>query len=171
MLIALILCFGVMLIGHAQQQEREIYTALAYGDDVFEPEMWYASAVEEESRTKATWTSSEFDSVAFLDYLHFTDGIEPDAFDEFFDKEWFNVTLSNYQDWEQQSMCSSGDSLLFEFDVIFEDGLYKMRYWIVPVTPYRVAASFMVFPTDNPQAMDEYAARWSPDFASCGQNS
>lgn len=165
----LVMCFGVILVSYAQRQEREIYTALAYGDGIFAPVLWYASAAEEETRTKATWTSFELDAVAYLDYLHFDEGIAPDELSDFFDKDWFTVTLSNYQDWAQQDACASGDILLFEFDVTFEDNPYHMRYWIEPVSPYRVAARFLVFPTTDPRAMQHYAARWFPDFVSCEQ--
>jgi hypothetical protein len=167
LLVTLTLCFGMILVGQAQRSEREIYTALAYGDDVFEPDLWYASATEEETRTQASWTSYDLSAVAFLDYLHFPDGIAPEELGEFFDKDWFNGTLANYEAWEQQAVCRAGELTLYEFEVDSEGSLYRMRYWIQPVSRERVAALFLVFPVDDPASMDDYATRLFPELVSC----
>ena len=168
-LVAFTLCFGMILVANAQRQEREIYTVLAYGDEVFEPDLWYASATEEETRTQARWTSYDLNAVAFLDYLHFPDGIAPEEIGGFFNKDWFNGTLGNYEAWEEQTACRQGDLLLYEINVDSEGSPYRMRYWIHPVSLQRIVALFIVFPVDNTDSMDEYSARLFPELTSCEQ--
>ena len=45
LIILVVLLAGALVVGQAQDKPaREIYTALSYGDSVFEPESWLVSA-------------------------------------------------------------------------------------------------------------------------------
>ena len=53
-IILVVLLSGALLVSRAQDKPtREIYTVLSYGDSVFEPDKWLASAREEAGRTTA----------------------------------------------------------------------------------------------------------------------
>jgi hypothetical protein len=147
---------------------REIYTVLAYGDDVFEPEVWLVSAASEQaSRTTAQWTADSMQAVAYVDYLHFDEGATAKAIHDYFDEDGWEVILSNYEEFEQTNRCSLDDLDLYEYDVTFEGEPYLMRYWIEKVSDSRVAAANLVFREDDVALMDEYAARFFPDLISC----
>jgi hypothetical protein len=147
---------------------REIYTVLAYGDEVFEPDVWLVSAASEQaSRTTVQWTADSMQAVAYVDYLHFDDGATAKAIAEYFDDEGWAVILSNYEDSERTALCTSDDLKLYEYAVTFEGDPYLMRYWIEQVSDTRVAAANLVFREDDIEIMDEYAARFFPDLISC----
>lgn len=178
LILTLIVLFGATVL-HAQGEtaerpEREIYTVLAYGDDVFEPELWYASASEEAARTTATWfprPESGFGSaVAFADYLHFDSGYSKEGLRELFDDAWFDVTLANYDSHTLTLECEQGDLRLFEFSLRFDDADYLMRYWVEAHTETRVMAMYIVFPARDVAArrtLEDYAQRLYPDFPAC----
>jgi hypothetical protein len=147
--------------------EREIYTALSYGDDVFEPDIWYASASEEGSRTRATWRADGLGGVAFLDYLHFDEGILFSQIDAVFDDGWFNATLANYSVWRENTRCDLGDLRLIEFSLQTNNIKYEMRYWLEIVNDYRVLSMFIVFPAADKANLDDYADRLFPELSSC----
>src|SRR5262245_19692712 len=130
-IILLVLLGGVLLMARAQdsttdetQPEREIYTVLGYGDDVFEPDIWYASAAEEPTRTTTTWRADGIGGVAYADYLHFDEGIRPSQYDAVFDKNWFDVSLSNYNVWRENTRCDLGDLRLIDFSLQTNDIKY-----------------------------------------------
>jgi hypothetical protein len=171
-LLTLILAFSLfsawmVTAQQSQTEQREIYTALAYGEEVFEPDIWLASAAERADRTVAQWDAADLNAVAYVEYLHFTDGIERDAVDDFFNDEWFKVTLVNYESWERSATCTIGLTHLDEFAVKFEGKPYTMRYWTQSVSETRVLALSLVFPAEDQESLDMYAKRLFPDAADC----
>jgi len=169
-----VLLCGLSVIGLAQDDEgsetppREIYTVLGFGDSAFETDVWRASATEEIGRTSATWSGDEFGALAFLEYLHTADTLTPEIFPEYFDLDWFEVTLGNYDTWQETETCTAEDgSVIYDFDVTNNDIDYVMRYWIIEDRPQRVIAAFLVFPTENLDVFEQYAERFMPDYANC----
>ncbi|MCB9450577.1 MAG: hypothetical protein H6672_04015 [Anaerolineaceae bacterium] len=151
---------------------REIYTALAFGEAIFEPDIWLASASEKPDRTTAEWRADPLLGLAFLDYLHFDDGITPEDADAFFTSDWFEVTFSSYQSWEKRATCVFDNHLtLREFAFVFDDAPYTMRYWTQYINENRVSALFLLLPSDQPELMETYAERLYPAGYSCGMNS
>lgn len=151
---------------------REIYTALAFGERVFEPDVWLASASEKSDRTTAEWRADSLLGLAFLDYLHFDDGVTPEDAEAFFTPDWFEVTFSSYQSWEKRATCVFDNRLtLREFAVVFDDTPYTMRYWTQYIHENRVVALFLLLPTDQPELMATYAGRMYPMAYACEMGS
>jgi len=149
--------------------EREIYTVLHYGDAVFEPDVWLASAGEEDIRSNATWRADSLGAVAFATYLHFDDGVPADVMTSFFNDDWFKTTFTNYTGYHELEHCDAQGMTLYEFSVLVNDAKYMMRYWIQPINDTRILAFFIVLPTTDEKSLDKYAALLYPDFASCKQ--
>ncbi|MBZ0297996.1 MAG: hypothetical protein K8L99_35915 [Anaerolineae bacterium] len=169
---------GLAAVVHAQDTgtaEREIYTVLNYGEDVFEPDLWFTSATESASRTTATWTakpdSGFAGGLAYADYLHFDDSYSMDGLDTMFSDDWFDGILANYESYSSTISCGEMDSLrLYEFAVVSNDENYIMRYWVEPASEDRVMAMFLVFPAKDVEArrmMEDYARRLFPDLPAC----
>jgi hypothetical protein len=172
LLIVVVLMSAVVLAAHAQSTpEREIYTVLHYGDDVFEPDVWLASAAEEASRTTATWRAESLGAVAFASYLHFDEGVTPDTVKKFFTNEWFNGSFTNYQGFREMTHCDVQDVTVHEFSMLVNNQKYMMRYWIKPVSDTRILTIFIVFPTKDQVQLDEYAQKLFPDVISCANHS
>jgi hypothetical protein len=166
----LILAFLIMVACTPQEQaKREIYTALEYGDDVFEPELWFANAAEEATRTTAQWTSFELKAVSFLEILDFDQDMDQAGIEAYFNTAWFTGAFANYEGWGQSAACRFGDTMLFEFNMDSEGRPYALRYWVQPINARRVVAVFITLPLDVPDLMNTYAARMFPDAASCAQ--
>jgi hypothetical protein len=153
--------------GQESPPRREIYVALAYGDDIFEPEMWHASAHEEAAQTTALWESDDYGALGFLEYLHFDDGVTEELLKTTFDHDWFEVTFENYDSWEQVAQCQYDGTTLYEFDVLNNDIAYRMRYWIRVETETRAITFFLIFPADQMETLDNYSARFDPVAVSC----
>jgi hypothetical protein len=149
------------------QRWREIYTVLAYGDGVFEPDTWLASAEENADRTTATWSNDTLGALAYAEYLHFDGGVTPEGIDKYFSDDSFKVILSNYEQWERTALCSRNGLTLREFAVTNNQIDYRLRYWTKAAGPTRVLALFIVFPKDKPHELDTYAKRLFPDLVSC----
>jgi hypothetical protein len=167
----MVLCCGVVVINAQDDlflEEREIYTALSYGDEVFEPELWLASATESEVATTATWSSPSLGAVSYLDYRHYDEGTTTEEIDALFDNTWFEAVFANYATWQKTAVCYDGDVTLHEFDLTNGDILYNMRYWVEPVEDFtRVRAHFIVFPNSYLPELDEYSERLFPDLPAC----
>lgn len=150
----------------AEGSRREIYTVLAYGDDLFEPELWLAQATEHEDRTTGSWVSADLGGLAYADYLHFPSGIEdPEAF---FDEAWFEVTFENYDFWALIDRCEFEDGTTLRlFDVKDDGNEYWMRYWTRQETETRVLAFFLVFPKTSGANLEKYSERFAPETTSC----
>lgn len=167
LLLIVMLCLGAGVL-HAQDGDsrRDIYTVLAYGDDVFEPELWLAGAQESVSRATATWSSDELGGLAFADYLYFADGFS--SLEDVFDEEWFLITLENYDSWKLNHECAFDDSAeLRVFDVTSNDLEYTMHYWTRVEDETHLLAFFLVIPKDQPDVLAEYSERFAPTMASC----
>ncbi len=181
LILVLLLISGSML--HAQEvgveesdlPQREIYTVLAFGEDVFEPERWYTSAAESAGRTTATWTakaeSGFVGALAYADYLHFDGGYTSEGLTELFNDAWFDGVLANYESHTSTTACQSEDGLmLFEFTVNSDGTPYTMRYWVEPVEETRVMALFIVFPAGDVAArrlLETYAQALYPALSIC----
>src|SRR5690606_1896161 len=169
--ILVIIALLVVGIQAARSQEnqarREIYTALAYGDSIFEPETWRASAREETTKTVALWESDQHGAIGYLEYLHFDGGLTEEVIENTFDDHWFEITFQNYASWEEVAKCRFDDMTLFEFDMLNNDIEYRMRYWIRPETETRLITFFLVFPTEQMEALDDYSARFDPAGTTC----
>jgi hypothetical protein len=162
------LCVIAILVVRAQDApQREIYTALKYGDDIFEPDVWLASAEEETSRTTATWTAHSLDALAFVSFLHFDNGIKPEALDAFFNDDWFKGTFSNYKGYREMNRCHKHDLILHEFSMLVNNLKYTMHYWIRPISDTRVLALFVIFPTTDRDKLDDYGKKLFPDLINC----
>lgn len=152
-----------------EPEEREIYTALAYGDDVFEPELWLASATESEVTTTVTWSTTAYGALSYLDYRHYDDGITADEITTVFDNTWFESVFANYSSWRKVAVCYDEDVTLHEFELTSGESQYNMRYWVEPAEDFtRVRAQFVVFPNSYLPELDEYSERLFPDLPACG---
>jgi len=171
--VLVVLLCSVALI-HAQDdaeefEEREIYTALAYGDDVFEPELWLASAAESEVTTTVTWNAVAYGALSYLDYRHYDEGITADEITAQFDNTRFEATFANYASWRKVAVCYEGDLTLHEFELVNGESQYNMRFWVEPAEDFtRVRAQFIVFPNSYLPELDEYSERLFPDLPACG---
>ena len=172
-LVMVVLC-AVFVVVRAQDEAtdesetaREIYTALGYGDGVFEPDIWYASASEEPSHTQATWRADGIGGLAYLDYIHFDEGVAFSQLDAVFNDGWFNATLSNYRVWRENTRCDLGDLRLIEFNLQTNNIKYAMRYWIEIVNDTRVLTLFVVFPADDETDLNTYSESLFPELSSC----
>lgn len=170
LILIVVMCGGVMLISAQDDvfEEREIYTVLAYGDDVFEPDLWLASANESTVTTTATWSAPTLGAVSYLDYRHFDDGTTTDEITALFDNTLFEATFANYATWRKTAVCYDGDVTLHEFELTNSDIFYNMRYWVEPTEDFtRVRAHFIVFPNSFAPELDEYSERLFPDLSAC----
>lgn len=169
----ILLCFALLLLAAAPlaaqtatpgpiPEPREIYVALAFGDPVFPPADWLASAAERADRTTATWVANEYGALGHAEYLHFGGGYEAGQLDQFFDEGWFAVTLKDYDEWEQSAACTAGGMLLHEFQLVINDQPYLMRYWIQPVSPTRILTMQIVFPASQTNLLDRYSQLFAP---------
>jgi hypothetical protein len=169
----ILLVFGLLVVGiqGARSQgnlpRREIYVALAYGDAIFEPETWRASAREESAKTIALWESDEHGAIGYLEYLHFEGGLSEEIIKDTFNDNWFEISFENYASWEEVAECQFDGTTLFEFDMLNNDIQYRMRYWIRAETETRAITFFLVFPTAQMEALDEYSARFDPVGTAC----
>ncbi len=180
-LVLVVLLVSVAAVVHAQDvteettmPEREIYTVLQYGDDVFEPDLWYVSATESAARTTATWSprpEADYGSaLAYADYLHFDGGYSKDGMKELFNDAWFAGTLSSYESYTNTISCDVDDVTLYEFNLQFSGEEYAMRYWVEPVTDTRVMAFFILFPAKDVAArriLSDYAQLVYPELPVC----
>ena len=179
-LIIMILCLaGIVMVASAQDEEeapeREIYTVLDYGEDVFEPDLWYTSAAESAGRTTATWSakpeSGFVGGLAYADYLHFIGGYSLEGLEQLFDGSWFDGILVNYDSYTATIDCGTMDDLrLYEFAVNSGGQDYLMRYWVEASAEDRVMALFLVFPAKDVAArrlLEDYARRLFPDLPAC----
>lgn len=159
------------MVNAQTKRQREIYTALAYGEGIFEMDLWLASAAEQTDRTTATWVANDLGGLAYVEYLHFEEEYTSRSLERHFDDRWFDVTFENYEDWEETERCTQDDMTLIYLDMVNEiDGTeyeYKMRYWILPETSTRVAALSLVLPEDDSSNLEKYAAKLVPDFSEC----
>ncbi len=166
--ILVVLLAGALLVGRAQDKPaREIYTVLSYGDDVFEPDQWLASAKEETGRTTAEWRDDAISGLAYLGYIHFDNPIQPDQVPLVFTNDWFNAVFANYQGLIETSNCQLKDVTLHQFNVIQAGNRFSVRYWIKPISESRVLTLFLMFPTSDTAHMDTYAKKLFPDAAVC----
>lgn len=171
-MVLLVACCGVALLSAQDDlvmEEREIYTALAYGDEVFEPELWLASANESEVATTAIWNAVAYGALSYLDYRHYDEGITADEIAARFDNTWFEAAFANYATWRKVAVCYEGDLTLHEFELTNGESQYNMRYWVEPAEEFtRVRAHFIVFPNSYLPELDEYSDRLFPDLPACG---
>lgn len=160
--------------------QRELYTALAYGDDVFEPEIWRVTAAEEwPDRTRVTWTNDTgISAIGFLEYLHYEVPVTYEQRIEAYNAQWLSAVLSNYDEWEIAEYCTFDDEeiILYEIAAKNAGNDFILRYWFIGAEPAviddvegdtRVVAFFLLFPDDAMRLMDDYARRFAPDAAAC----
>jgi hypothetical protein len=146
---------------------REIYVALAFGDPLFAPGAWQASAVEQEDRTTATWRSAEYGALGYVELLHFNGGYSTDELRAWFDDSWFAVTFKTYDRWEQTAACQYDEVLVHEFTLYIDGAPFLMRYWVMPITPTRVLAFHLVFPREHRGVLADYSLRFAPTAFAC----
>jgi hypothetical protein len=146
---------------------REIYVALAFGDPLFAPGEWQASAAELDDRTTATWRSAEYGALGYAELLHFNGGYTADELRRYFDDSWFEVTFKTYDRWEQTAACRYDEVLVREFALEIDDVPFVMRYWVMPVSPTRVLAFHLVFPQEYRRVLADYSLRFAPAAFEC----
>lgn len=146
---------------------REIYTVLAYGDDVFEPDTWLASAREEPTRTTAEWRNDAIGGLAYLDYIHFDTPILETQLSDSFGPAWFDAVLFNYDEWRELATCTVDGIVIHEFSLLENNLKYTMRYWIQWVSENRVMALFVIFPTADLENLATYSERLFPNAVTC----
>ncbi|HLV34024.1 MAG TPA: hypothetical protein VKY59_02870 [Spirillospora sp.] len=187
-IVLLIAAFGAAVMAQDADEsvEREIITVLKMGDEVFEPEMWLASAGETTSYTTATFQprrEAGFSAVSFINYLHFDTGYTLDGLDDFFNDTWFEQAFAGWEELRKTNVCFNGDVTLHEFTLAYREsngGLarYVMRYWVDPISETRVRAWHIAFATTfadgttdarGRELLDEYSARMYPDFPACSR--
>lgn len=141
---------------------REIYVALGFGDPVFEPEVWRASAAEQDDRTTAAWQSAEYGALGHAELLHFDGGYTPASLNAYFDADWFDVIFKDYDEWELTGHCTYDDVIVHEFALESDSARYLMRYWVQPITPTRVLAFHLVFPAASEGLLEAYSRLFAP---------
>ena len=146
---------------------REIYTVLAFGDPVFEPEVWRASAAELDDRTTATWQAGEYGALGYAELLHFDGGYTPRSLAAWFDDAWFEVTFKDYDHWQQTAECAHKSLIVHEFSLDHGGTRFAMRYWIMPVSPTRVLAFHLVFPQGRARLLENYSRLFTPAAYRC----
>jgi hypothetical protein len=174
--ITILLAFmGTMVFIAAAQQatpepaptgQHEIYTALAYGDSVFEPGIWLASAQEQSDRTTATWIADEYGAVGHVEYLHFDNGVPADL-EGFFNNDWFTAVLQDYGNWRKLLTCHFDTVTLYLLKGSYNGKTYNIRYWTQLVNDTRVTTVFLGVPDDHADLMSRYAERLFPDAPDC----
>lgn len=168
LIILVVLLAGALVVGQAQDKTtREIYTALSYGDAVFEPENWLASATEQLGVTTAQWRSDALGGLAYLSYLHFDTPLQPDQISLIFTDDWFKATFANYQSVSEVTNCQLNDVTLHEFSLLQNNEKFSLRYWIKSINENRVLTLFLVFPTASSKLLDDYAKKLFPDATVC----
>lgn len=170
LLLALMVIFGAALLTNAQDDKpplREIYKVLSYGDEVFEPELWFASATETLGMTTAQWEARSLSALSYVVYRHFDEGIRPEDVATYFDNAWFEAAFANYESFRKVGVCYNGDITLHKFNLRIYETDFAMRYWVEPVSDTRVKAIFIVFPSADVNGLDDYAARLYPALSDC----
>ena len=168
--ILIVLLSGALLVSRAQDKPtREIYTVLSYGDSVFEPDQWLASAKEETGRTTAEWRDDAIAGLSYLGYIHFDNDnpIQPDQIPLVFTDDWFKAVFANYQSMTETTNCQLKDVTLHQFNVVQAGNRFSVRYWIKPISESRVLTLFLMFPTSDTKNMETYAKKLFPDAAVC----
>jgi hypothetical protein len=167
-LILVVLLSGALLVSRAQDKPtREIYTVLSYGDDVFEPDQWLASAKEEAGRTTAEWRDDAISGLAYLGYIHFDDPIQPDQIPLVFTDDWFKAVFANYQGMVETTNCQLEDVTLHQISVVQAGSRFDVRYWIQPIDENRVLTLFLMFPSSDSTNMGKYAKKLFPNADIC----
>jgi len=172
LLLALIVIFGAVILVNAQDNKpplREIYKVLSIGDEIFEPDLWFASATETVDMTTAQWNAPSISALSYVVYRHFDEGIKPEDIGTYFDNAWFEAAFANYESWRKVGVCYDGDLTLHKFNLQLYDTDFAMRYWVEPVSETRVKAIFLVFPSADVTSLDDYAARLYPDLSDCAR--
>ena len=168
LIILVVLLAGALVVGQAQDKPaREIYTALSYGDSVFEPESWLASATDQVGVTTAQWRADLLNGLAYLSYLHFDTPVQPDQISLIFTDDWFKATFANYQSVQEVTNCQLNDVTLHEFSLLQNNEKFSLRYWIKPISENRVLTMFLVFPSSSTKLLDDYAKKLFPDATVC----
>jgi hypothetical protein len=166
--ILVVLLGGALLVSRAQDKPaREIYTVLSYGDDVFEPDQWLASAKEETGRTTGEWRNDAIGGLAYLAYIHFDNPITPDQIPLVFTDDWFKAVFANYQGMVETTNCQLQDVTLHQLSVVQVASRFDVRYWIKPINENRVLTFFLMFPSTDKTNMNTYAKKLFPDADVC----
>jgi hypothetical protein len=167
-IILVVLLGGAMLVSRAQDKpQREIYTVLSYGDNVFEPDEWLASAREEAGRTTAEWRDDAISGLAYLGYIHFDNPIQPDQIPLVFTDDWFKAVFANYQGIAEVSNCEMQGVTLHLFKVVQAGNNFDVRYWIKRIDESHVLTLFLMFPSTDKTNMNTYAKKLFPDADLC----
>ncbi len=167
-----ILVVGLALLTAATAfaQEREIYTVLGYGDGIFQPGAWQATAYEQFDRTTAYWNSTEISALAYVDLIHYDNGFTVSEAIRFFSDidSWLDAVLVNYQPWQRTARCSAGDLMLYEFTGEYQAQPKLIRYWFQATAPDRLLTVQLIFPTEERDLLDSYAEQMFPRLPACG---
>ncbi len=154
--------------GGTNTSSREIFTALAVGDSIFEPESWLAGAQELADRTIATWASESLGGTSLAEYLHFDGGYDQAAIvAEWFNNDWFTSAFSDFSSWTPQGACATGSTTLYEFTLVQNNANYVLRYWVKLVSPNRILAFQILFPEEQAALLEQYAQRYDPALYNC----
>ena len=167
----LFVCLVMMgtLTGFAQEDQSEIWTVLAYGDKVFEPELWRAEGFEDVTRTKVGWQSDTYKALINIDLLHYPRAVTQSSLNTIFDQNWLDATVGSFVPVKQTSACGSNTMRLYEYAGTANASDHTIRYWIEWISPYRIKTIFAAFPTKYMDALDVYSARLYPDFPTCSR--
>lgn len=146
---------------------REIYTVLAFGDPVFEPAIWRASAAELDDRTTATWQAAEYGALGYAELLHFDGGYTPRGLAAYFNDAWFEVALKNYDRWQRTAQCTHETVIVHEFSLENDGAPFVMRYWVMPISPTRVLTFQLAFPERRARLLEDYSRLFAPIAFRC----
>ncbi len=147
--------------------EQDMQQMLALVGDTFKQGDWEQQVRNDSARTTATWRSAKYDAVAYLELLHYDCGVSKEQIDQYFSAAGFAVLLANYTSYEKTAQCEAHGVKLFEFDAVSRDSDYHIFYWVDQVSPTRVAAIMLTFPTIEPFQQALYAGQLFPDLPTC----
>lgn len=160
---------------HAQEtpcpapfEVADAVTALTFAEGVFAPDMWDQSFRGDAVRVAVQWDNRETSAVAYLDYLIFACGYDDDEFAEYFNEDYWDITLSTYETWERGEQCEQDGVILHEFKLTTDEQPYRMRYWIAPLNDTRILTMQLTFPSNATNSIDAYAAQLFPALPACG---
>lgn len=148
-------------------EDQDIQSMLALVGEAFDPTVWTQTVSSEAAKTTATWQSSEYGAVAYLEYLHYNCGVSQEQIDQYYSPAGFETLLSSYASYELTDQCASKRLKLFEFDAVSNNRNYHVLYWVEQVSPTRVAGLMLVFPTTRPAQQAEFAGRLFPELPTC----
>jgi hypothetical protein len=152
----------------SEPAQDDIDRALKYTDEIFSGAEWARSYTVETNRVTVTFSGEPLNALAFVEALIFQCGYSETEVDGYFNQENWDIIFVNYDSYEAVSDCRFGESLrLYQFKAMEEGYGYRINYWALNDTEWRVMGMMIVFPVESKSLMDEYSSALFPELASC----